>query len=725
MEISALIKSLTAPLLSKALDSVGALQKGQIVEVTITQAAREGLSEVYRVELAGKTLDARSDGTWRPEVGERYVMEVTQTGKQPVLQRVLPAQVAASPAGASSLPGATASVPRSSQQTLTLLLSALPSTSSTSSAPPAVSSPASSPPAAAPPPLPLSVPVALLEDDPAQAATFPTGTLTGVVIAIEGSRITVQLDAMSTSPGLPTAPQPDAAAASIDFISRGASAAPSALPLDASVVERSANRLLLHMNASTLLQTLAAHDATFTAVASRPIPTTPLPLDATLVAVRQDGTLQLRWDARALASPLASDATANPGQAWPLVEMAAQQHGETLIITRLRVLSPDAAMTPAASPVSTRINQTAETVSVTQPADIPPLKTAAPAAALVTERAGKWAPEIITRTLAPMHVQVTLLSKPPLPLTVDMPVLLHIGSGEGATRSGSLQFTPQQALDPAQQIQHALLRCLPQQTPLHGLLPQLQHLAAITPQNRVAETLQWLARAMLEQLPSPPQLAQPERLQQTWLHSGTFLESQLAQKTAHSAWQIDQDFKAQLVKLVQALRDATATPIHIDDAAAPLDALRQTAEGVLAKITLNQLASLPSNDAPKQVWLVDLPVWDPQAETPAPRLQIEKETHASTPEHPTDAWSVILTVTPPGLGTLRCKIRLLQQQISVYFFSDRQEITQLIQTHLETLQRQLQDKGLNPGSLAAYQSAPLAEQPSGSTPSRRLFSDRA
>lgn len=550
--------------------------------------------------------------------------------------------------------------------------------------------------------------------------------MTGVVIAVEGSRITLRLDATAAPNMLHSAPpRPDASAFAVDPISRGSFEPSISSPISASLVEQSATRLLLRVDASALLQRITAQDSSFSALTSRPMPNTPLQIHATLVAVRDD-TLQLRWDSSALLSQLKSDAAATQAQAWPLVEMDAQQNGETLIITRLQVLKPAEAVTPSASLVSARVSQTSDTVSVTKPDNMPidkatipfPPATAVPSVSMMASR---FPPETVFRPPPPTHLQLTMLTTPPSQLTVETPITLRIES----VRTGLLQFTPQEELDPSRQIQQTLLRCLPQQTPLHELLPQLQRIAAVTPENRIAETLHWLARTILERLPLPQQLSQSERLQQSWQHSGTFLESQLTQKAANLSWQVTHDFKAQLVKLVHALRDAASLPMGVNENSVQIDELRQKAEGVLAKIMLNQLASLPSNDTPKQVWQVDLPVWDKQAGTPVPRLEIEKESHAAVPETAAEAWSVTLTLTPPGLGTLRCKIRLLRQQISVYFFSERPQIAQLIQAHLQELQRQLQEKGLNPGLLEAYQGVPVAEEMTGSTPISGLFSDRA
>ena len=732
MEISALIKSLTAPTLTKALDSLGALQKGQIVEVTIAQAASEGQSDSYRVEIAGKALIARGNGSWRPQVGERYVMEVTQTGKQPVLQRVVPAQVADSTATIpSSASAVTATAPGRGHQTLTLLLSTLPATSSASSAPPPdlSSLPSATPPAALSIPSPISIPVKLASDHLGPLTSSWEETVTGVVIAVEGSRITLRLDATATpNVSLSAPPRPNPASA-VEPISRESFEPPVSSPISASIVEQSATRLRLRMDASTLLRAIAAQDASFPALTSRQIPDTPLQIQATLVAVRDD-TLQLRWDSSALASRLKSDPAATPVQTWPLVEMDAQQNGDTLIITRLHVLKPEVTIAPSASPVPARLNQTSDAASGGKPDRMPidkatipasPPPTAAPSVSVI---ASKLPPETVFRPPTPTHLQLTTLTTPPSQLIVETPVTLRIDALHGAAATGVLQFTPQEKLDPSQHIQETLLRCLPQQIPLHELLPQLQRIAAVTPENRVAETLHWLARTILECLPPPQQLTRNEGLQQAWQHSGTFLESQLTQKATNLSWQVSQDFKAQLVKLVHALRDATSLPMGVNENSVQIDELRQKAEGVLAKITLNQLASLP-NDTPKQVWQVDLPVWDKQAGVPVPRLEIEKESHPSSSPTTTDAWSVTLTLTPPQLGTLRCKVRLLQQQISVYFFSERPQIAELIQTHLETLQQQLQEKGLQPSVLAAYQGQVVEEAGQGKIPFPGLFSDRA
>lgn len=261
----------------------------------------------------------------------------------------------------------------------------------------------------------------------------------------------------------------------------------------------------------------------------------------------------------------------------------------------------------------------------------------------------------------------------------------------------------------AQHIHSALLEQLPKQSsPIHVL----QHLQAALPSmqhtSNVPETLKTLAQKILLTLPTATSISQPDVLETSLSNSGIFMESKLAQSEIFPQPDLAQDFKANLLKLHTEVKASTAAmptdPQPTTDLAQSLPEIQQKTEQALAKLALDQLASLPKDDSVKQTWHLEIPYMH-SGQLANLNLSIEHEPpHAHTPHTPEAAqnWSVLLSISPPGLGAIHCKIIFAQGLVNTYFRSEHNATTAQIKAHIEHLRAQLEAQGLTPGHLDAH-----------------------
>ncbi|TAN48195.1 MAG: hypothetical protein EPN21_15485, partial [Methylococcaceae bacterium] len=137
-----------------------------------------------------------------------------------------------------------------------------------------------------------------------------------------------------------------------------------------------------------------------------------------------------------------------------------------------------------------------------------------------------------------------------------------------------------------------------------------------------------------------------------------------------------------------------------------LKALSHQAEGALAKLVLNQLASLPQPDANQQIWRVDIP-FTLAGHAESAKLEIEREDQRAAREGEEQggkpSWSVTVDLSPPGLGKLGGKLTLYDHTINAFFWSENPITAELIRDNLPLLQARLESVGLKTGELNAAQ----------------------
>jgi hypothetical protein len=238
--------------------------------------------------------------------------------------------------------------------------------------------------------------------------------------------------------------------------------------------------------------------------------------------------------------------------------------------------------------------------------------------------------------------------------------------------------------------------------------------------------LRELAKSVIERIRTPAQTASPEGLKQAVKNAGPFFEHQLATATsaADAALVFDHDLKAGLLRLVSYLKTtlppaapqggtpATApppaptagphdhTPAHaaplaaalLTGNAAPLETLAKEADAALARITTQQLLSLPEHRADAPQWIFDLPLRSGER-VDVFHLHVFREKHARDANHP-PAWCVRLSFDLVTLGNVAALVTLFGGSVSVSIWTQQKTTARLFEEQLSTLRTELHTAGV-------------------------------
>ncbi|MBU2568981.1 MAG: flagellar hook-length control protein FliK [Gammaproteobacteria bacterium] len=250
------------------------------------------------------------------------------------------------------------------------------------------------------------------------------------------------------------------------------------------------------------------------------------------------------------------------------------------------------------------------------------------------------------------------------------------------------------------------------ETPTVLLNQLIADLPSLQTNKTVSETLIKLAQEILQNLQRPEQLTDGKTLKTAVERSGLFLEARLLELTKQQPDLLKSDFKGLLLKLIQILKPETAPQSEKPVNATEMEQLKnllQKTENSVAKLTLDQLASLPKDDSPKQVWLLEIPFLG-ESKAQSVKIEIERDKRNGSEQDEQTKWSVFLTITPPNLGTLHCKLSYLDDKINAHFWSEQETVTGLIKQNIEHLKKQLEAEGLNPGYIDALDGTPPRQE---------------
>lgn len=308
---------------------------------------------------------------------------------------------------------------------------------------------------------------------------------------------------------------------------------------------------------------------------------------------------------------------------------------------------------------------------------------------------------------------------------------------------------------------------LPKQASSIPLLNQLsKDLPQLIANETTPQSLKNAALEILQNLPQKEELFDSHRLAKLINNSGVFMEAKLPllikngvladglkeavinllqklpQQLTSKAIPVDSkvkptdtlaetllktDFKANLGKLLQVLDQDISNKNGFILSDTELDVLKnmqQKVENSVAKIVLEQLASLPKDDSPKQLWHCAIAFLDGEkAQTAQLEIQMDKEKKLSTEDN---NWSVTISITPPGLGPIHCVVACRDKLISTYFKAPHAETSNLIRDNLEHLKTQFEACGLKVGPMHANEGDLQKNiEPSQQTQGQKLFDDRA
>jgi len=235
-------------------------------------------------------------------------------------------------------------------------------------------------------------------------------------------------------------------------------------------------------------------------------------------------------------------------------------------------------------------------------------------------------------------------------------------------------------------------------------------LLELLPKSKAAE-LQQAVQRILDHVLSGQERLQPARLQQLFAQSGLFMEAHLAKSQIPVL-----DLKASLLRLIFQLRPYLETgrrvpgqpsstqPQESQTAATNpspvlrlLQGLSSLTEGSLARVLVNQLASLPSNEGPQQVWHFELPIRHPDG-TDSFRVRFARQ-RKSIDGKEEDIWSVNLAFDLEPLGPVTSRLVLQGNEITSHFIAEREQSAQRLEQAMPILGEALVRAGLRIGSM--------------------------
>ena len=259
-----------------------------------------------------------------------------------------------------------------------------------------------------------------------------------------------------------------------------------------------------------------------------------------------------------------------------------------------------------------------------------------------------------------------------------------------------------------QKIAETFKRYLPiQDSPAVLFTHLLKHIPELEKNEKIPQTLKRLAREILQNLPQKSQITNAETLKQQVLNSGRFLEAKLAQLIDKSDSVLQDDFKLKLLKLIDYLKQQPESKAEQKPQIHELNLFKeilQKSNNTLARIILDQLNSLPKEESNKQTWSLELPFLN-NDQTEKVSIEIEHDQEPDKPEQK-DNWSVSITISPPELGTIHCKLNCYDHVVSTRFWSEQPNTVAKINSHLGYLKQQLENNGINPGLMDVQQGKP-------------------
>jgi hypothetical protein len=237
---------------------------------------------------------------------------------------------------------------------------------------------------------------------------------------------------------------------------------------------------------------------------------------------------------------------------------------------------------------------------------------------------------------------------------------------------------------------------------------------AVPADKKIQPSLLQAVNRILEQFPRADGDLSADKIQRSLESSGLFLEARLA------AGQIPQnDLKASLFRLLFLLGGKVFTAVNQQpspaggqntqnqpastDGTRPqvLLELRNQVEGALARVQLNQLASMPTEDQTRQVWQFELPI-NRKEQSDSFLLRFERETRGSEPPRQT-YWTVTLDFDIAPLGPISARLALHGDEISSHFTAQLGETASRISSEMPKLEQALIKAGLSIRKLSATQ----------------------
>lgn len=281
--------------------------------------------------------------------------------------------------------------------------------------------------------------------------------------------------------------------------------------------------------------------------------------------------------------------------------------------------------------------------------------------------------------------------------------------------------------DTKKTISETITQTLPIHAPSSELINQIvKNLSTINENESIPDNLKRIARNILKSIPHvQSEKINPKQLKQFVLNSGLFLETKLNLSHEKDDLNLQKDFKNQLLQLNHALKQEVEVKNQqklLSPEVELLKEMQQKTEGSLAKIILNQLSSLPKEEGIKQAWVVDLPFLN-KGFSESVKIEVNREQQENE-ENKQENWAVTITITPPELGTIYCKVSCFDKTINTRFWSDTEAVVSKISKNLDYLKTQFEKIGIETGHMSAHMGTPSIIVPQ-NTSNQNLFDKEA
>jgi len=293
----------------------------------------------------------------------------------------------------------------------------------------------------------------------------------------------------------------------------------------------------------------------------------------------------------------------------------------------------------------------------------------------------------------------------PLPPNLSPPAKATASPASGEPAVKPLPPQPQSsptAATASQKLSHS---------PPQPALSAIQNgLLELLPKSKAVELQQAVQKILDHVLPGNERL-QSARLQQLFAQSGLFMEAHLAKGQVPVL-----DLKTSLLGLIFQLRPHLETgqrvpgqPMNTQSqesqtpATNPSPVLRllqdlfSLTEGSLARVLVNQLASLPSNESPQQVWHFELPIRQPDG-TDSFRVSLGRQ-RKSVDGKEENIWSVNLDFDLEPLGPVTGCLILQGDAITSHFIAEREQSAERLEQAMPILSEAFVRAGLRIGSM--------------------------
>jgi hypothetical protein len=223
----------------------------------------------------------------------------------------------------------------------------------------------------------------------------------------------------------------------------------------------------------------------------------------------------------------------------------------------------------------------------------------------------------------------------------------------------------------------------------------------------------------------------PAQLRQAILGYGLFMEAQLAAGQSPGA-----SYKGDLLQLLFQIANLLKTDkqqlstqqTSVSQSTTPrmesgfiklLEILFRQVEGSLARVHLNQLASLPAEEGNRQMWQFEIPVRH-QDHVDSFLVQLEREQANNRGDDAKPIWYVTLTFNIEPLGPVKAKISMHDDEVSTLFLAENAESAEMLNKRMVELSKAFTDSGLNVGKLLACHGDAQPDKPQHTIPTSLL-----